>query len=242
MNIYGTLFRFASEETFSHDPIGQSGMKPRRKPAQPDPPAPGKRRVRADAQRNLDVLLEAAKEVFATSGVDAPVRDIASRAGVGVGTFYRHFPQRSELVAAVFRREVDACAVAATTLAGQHEPGEALAKWLQRYTHFIATKRGLAAALHSGDAAFDALPAYFREHLEPALQSLLTGAALAGEIRGDVDAYELLRAVGNLSVPDREIAAGHTQRMVALLIDGLRYGARDPSAAAPPRKPTQRRR
>jgi AcrR family transcriptional regulator len=216
-------------------------MKQRGKEQQPEPPAPATRRVRADAQRNLDVLLEAAKAVFAASGVDAPVREIASRAGVGVGTVYRHFPQRSHLVAAVFRREVDACAAAAATLAGQHEPGEALAKWLQRYTHFIATKRGLAAALHSGDPAFDALPTYFRQHLEPALQSLLEAAATAGEIRADVDAYELLRAVGNLSVPDREIAAGHTQRMVALLIDGLRYGARGPQAAVP-REPKPRRR
>lgn len=216
-------------------------MKPRGKQQQPEPPAPAPRRVRADAQRNLDVLLEAAKEVFAASGVDAPVREIASKAGVGVGTFYRHFPQRSDLVAAVFRREVDACAAAAAPLAAEHEPGEALAKWLQRYTHFIATKRGLAAALHSGDAVFDTLPGYFRQHLEPALQSLLASAATAGEIRADVDAYELLRAVGNLSVPDREIATGHTQRMVALLLDGLRYGAPAPSAPTP-RKPTKRRR
>jgi AcrR family transcriptional regulator len=182
-------------------------------------------RVRADAQRNLDALLEAAKAVFSASGVDAPVREIAARAGVGLATVYRHFPQRSDLVAAVFRREVDACAAAATTLAREQEPGEALVSWLKRYTHFIATKRGLAAALHSGDPAFDALPAYFREHLEPALQSLLQVAAAAGQIRSDVDAYELLRAVGSLCVPDPEGAAGHTQRMVALLIDGLRYGA-----------------
>jgi AcrR family transcriptional regulator len=182
-------------------------------------PAP---RVRADAQRSLDALLEAAKAVFATSGVDAPVREIAARAGVGLATVYRHFPQRSDLVAAVFRREVDACADAAAKLAGELDPVEALTKWLRRYTHFIATKRGLAAALHSGDAAFGALPAYFREHLEPALRALLNAAADAGQIRRDVDAYDLLRAVGNLAVPD----VAHTQRMVALLVDGLRFGAR----------------
>lgn len=214
-------------------------MKQRKKVAQPEPATAAPRRVRADARRNLDGLLEAAKAVFAVSGVDAPVREIAERASVGLGTVYRHFPQRSDLVAAVFRREVDACAEAGATLAGEHTPGEALAKWLQRYTHFIATKRGLAAALHSGDAAFDALPGYFRQHLEPVLQSLLEAAATAGEIRADVDAYELLRAVGNLSVADREVAPGHTQRMVALLIDGLRYGARVPAAVAP--KPRSKR-
>ena len=87
------------------------------------------RRVRADAQRNLDALLEAAKAVFATSGVDAPVREIAEKAGVGIGTVYRHFPQRSDLIAAVFRHEIDACAEAAPLLAAEHAPGEALAKW-----------------------------------------------------------------------------------------------------------------
>lgn len=204
-------------------------------------PASTRPRIRVDAQRNLDGLLEAAKLVFASSGVDAPVREIASRAGVGVGTVYRHFPTRSELVAAVFRREMDACAAAASTLAARHEPCEALAKWLHRYTHFIAAKRGLAAALHSGDPAFDGLPGYFQERLVPVFHSLLSRAASAGEIRGDVDAYELLRAVGNLSVPDREGMAGHTQRMVSLLIDGLRYGAgASPSATRGER--TERRR
>jgi AcrR family transcriptional regulator len=200
-------------------------MKLRKKAQQSAELAPERRRVRADAQRNLDGLLEAAKVVFATSGVDAPVREIAAQAGVGVGTVYRHFPQRSGLVAAVFRREVDACAAAAATLAEQHEPGEALARWLHRYTQFIATKRGLAAALHSLDTAFDALPAYFSQHLTPALQGLLRAANATGEIRADVDAYELLRAVGNLSVPDGEGKVGHTERMVTLLIDGLRYRA-----------------
>jgi AcrR family transcriptional regulator len=180
------------------------------------------RRVRADAQRNIGSLLEAAKAVFATSGVDAPVREIAERAGVGVGTVYRHFPHRSDLVTAVFRHEVDACAAAAPVLAAEHEPGEALALWLQRYTGFIATKRGLAAALHSGDPAFDALPAYFQQHLQPALESLLDAAAAAGAVRADVDPGDLLRAVVNLCLPAAD-DAGHTERMVALLIDGLRY-------------------
>ena len=85
-------------------------------------------RVRIDAQRNIDALLQAALEVFSTSGVDAPVREIAEKAGVGIGTFYRHFPQRADLVAAVFRHEIDACADAAPALAAEHEPGEALAK------------------------------------------------------------------------------------------------------------------
>jgi AcrR family transcriptional regulator len=197
-------------------------------------PAAPARSVRADAQRNLDALLEAAKAVFAVSGVDAPVREVAAQAGVGVATVYRHFPQRSDLIAAVFRREVDACAAAAPALAREHEPVEALAQWLRRYTGFIATKRGLATAIYSGDPAFDALPAYFRQHLEPALQALLDAAVKAGQVRGDVEPYELLRAVGNLSTATGEDGALHSQRMVDLLIDGLRFGA--PAASPAPKK------
>jgi len=184
------------------------------------------RPLRADAQRNLDALLEAAMAVFAASGVDAPVRQIAARAGVGVGTVYRHFPQRSDLVAAVFRHEVDACADAAPVLAAEHPPGEALARWLQRYVDFIAAKRGLAAALHSGNPAFEPLPAYFRERLKPAFRTLLAAAAAAGEVRADVDPGDLLNAVANLSSTAHGGGPEQARRMVALLVDGLRYRAR----------------
>ncbi len=181
-------------------------------------------RVRIDAQRNIDALLQAAIEVFSTSGVDAPVREIALKAGVGIGTFYRHFPQRSDLVAAVFRHEIDACADAAPILAAEHEPGEALAKWMQRYAAFLGTKRGLAAALHSGNPAFEPLPMYFRQRLEPALRTLLESAAAAGEVRTDFTAGDLLDAVASLCRTAYEHGPDHARRMVALLVDGLRYG------------------
>ncbi|WP_375450085.1 TetR/AcrR family transcriptional regulator [uncultured Devosia sp.] len=187
---------------------------------------PGKSRApRADAQRNLDALLKAAMAVFMSSGVDAPVREIAEKAGVGVATLYRHFPQRMDLVVAVFRNEIDACADAAPVLARAHPPGEALGLWMQRYVDFINTKRGLAAALHSGNPVFEPLPAYFSQRLRPALQTLLDAAAAAGEIRGDTDPDDLLEAVGGLSrsAPNGEL--GQARRMVALLVDGLRYGA-----------------
>jgi AcrR family transcriptional regulator len=194
-------------------------------PAGPGAPERAPRRLRADAQRNIDSLLEAAKTVFGTSGVDAPAKQIADLAGVGVGTLYRHFPQRSDLVKAVFQREVDACANAATTLAAAHEPGAALAKWLHRYTEFLATKRGLATALHSGDPAYCALPAYFMQRLGPALGSLLEAATASGEIRAGISAKDILHAVANLCVPVPGEGVAYSQRMVALLIDGLRYGA-----------------
>jgi len=191
-----------------------------------EPQSSTHRRVRADARRNVDALLQAAKAVFASSGVDAPVREIAEKAGVGIGTVYRHFPERSDLVAAVSRREIDACADAAQILAAEHEPFEALAKWVQRYAAFIVTKRGLAKVLHSGDPAFDTLPAYFDQRLRPALLTLLKAAVAAGQVRGDVDANDLLVAVASLCMSAHNDGSGLAERMVAVLVDGLRYGTK----------------
>ena len=192
-----------------------------------------KKPLRADAQRNIDSLLDAAKSVFAKQGVDAPSKAIADVAGVGVGTVYRHFPQRSDLVKAVFQREVDACAETAPVLAARHAPGDALTKWLTRFTEFVATKRGLARALHSGDPAYESLPKYFMDHLGPALTSLLEAAAEAGEIRRDVVAKELLHAVAYLCAGSEGPA--FSQRMVAILVDGLRYGADKKTSKRPAR-------
>lgn len=204
-------------------------MKSRKKPA--------KTRVepsrRADAQRNMETLLKAALAVFAKSGVDAPVRHIAERAGVGVGTVYRHFPHRSDLLVAVFRQEVDACAAAAAELAAKYPPTEALSRWMQRFVEFVATKRGLATALHAGDPAYEPLPAYYDAKLRPALQGLLNRAVAAGEIREGVTPGDLLSAAVSLCRPAYDVSPGHTQRMLALLIDGLRYGV----DAAGPRRP-----
>ncbi len=196
--------------------------------ARVDPPAEAQeqpRPKRADAQRKMASLLKAAMAVFAKSGVDAPVREIAEKAGVGLGTVYRHFPQRSDLIKAVFQSRVDACAEAADELASKHEPGDALAHWMQRYVDFIATKRGLATALHSGDPAYSALPVYFNARLLPALKSLLDRAVAAGAVRPGIDAEDLLHAVPNLCRVSHDKEPAYSRRMVALLVDGLRYGA-----------------
>lgn len=182
------------------------------------------RPLRADAQRNINELLKAAKEVFATTGVDAPVRKIAEAAGVGMGTVYRHFPERSGLVAAVFREQVDACADAAKSLATQHEPSEALAIWMLRYADFIVAKRGLAKALHSGNPAFESLPNYFMQQLRPALQMLLDNAVNAHDIRPNVEPDDLLHAVASLCAPSEN--EGRSKRMIGLLLDGLRYDSK----------------
>jgi len=183
------------------------------------------RRMRADARQNVDALLEAAKAVFAESGVDAPVRSIAERAGVGVGTLYRHFPLRSGLISAVFRREMDACVAAATEMEVAYAPGEALDRWIMRYTQFVATKRGLAAALHSGDPAYEPLAEYFSTRLTPTLERLLVAATESGEIIQEVEAVDFLGAVANLCHGGGPAAAensGYAERMVRLLLAGLR--------------------
>jgi AcrR family transcriptional regulator len=162
--------------------------------------------------------------VFASSGVDAPVREIAEKAGLGIGTVYRHFPKRSDLIVAVFRHEVDACADAAHVLATEHEPSEALARWMQRHVDFIAAKRGLAAALHSGDPAYDALQAYFQKRLSARSRPCSKPRPQAGELRAAIEPDDLLRAVASLCGLAHDGDPAHARRMVALLVDGLRYG------------------
>jgi len=185
--------------------------------------------VRADARRNVDALLRAAMAVFTELGVDAPMRTIAARAGVGVGTVYRHFPQRSDLIKAIIRRAVDAQVDAASALAEKHEPSDALALWMSRLVDFVATKRGLGPALHSGDPAYQSLPDFVLGQLTPALRRLLDAAAISGAIRDDVDASDLLNAGLRLATPASDGDPARARRMVALLIDGLRYRSSVPA-------------
>ena len=144
-----------------------------------DPPAPERppRRLRADAQRNIDALLEAAKAVFATSGVDAPAKEIADLAGVGVGTLYRHFPQRSDLVKAVFQREVDACADAAPALTAAHEPGAALASGSTGTPSSSRPNEDSPRPCTPATRRSTPCPATSLQRLGPALGSLLEAAA-----------------------------------------------------------------
>jgi AcrR family transcriptional regulator len=182
------------------------------------------RRRRADARRNVDALLEAARTVFETSGVDAPAKAITDLAGVGVGTLYRHFPQRSDLVKAVVESGIDAVAEAGPVLGAAFEPAEALTRWIDRFTEMLGMKRGLASALHSGDPAFAGLPDYFLERLGPTLSALLDAAAADGAIRGDIGAEDLLYAVAQLCQPVPGRGPEHSRRIVGVLVDGLRRG------------------
>jgi AcrR family transcriptional regulator len=178
---------------------------------------------RADARRNEKALLDAAAAVFVTSGVEAPVRDIAARAGVGVGTVYRHFPSRADLVVAVYRHQVQACAEAGPALLDSAATAHAaLAQWIDLFVDFLVTKHGLAAALRSDGAQFDALHSYFLDLLVPVCTQLLDAAATAGEIRSDVRAFELMYSVGNLCIGADRDPRYDARRMVGLLIAGLR--------------------
>jgi len=180
------------------------------------------RAKRADARRNAATLLDAAAAVFVASGVDAPVRDIAAEAGVGIGTIYRHYPTRADLIIAVYRHQVEACAEAAPTLlATSATPHAALAQWINLFVDFLVTKHGLAAVLRSDSAGFETLHAYFLDRLVPVCTQLLDAAAGAGEIRPDVGAYELMRGVGNLCVGAENDENYDARRLAQLLVIGL---------------------
>ena len=184
---------------------------------------PAAPRKRADARRNEQTLLDAAAAAFLAAGVDVPVRDIAARAGVGVGTIYRHFPTRADLIVAVYRHQVEACAEAGPALlATSDTPHAALARWIHLFVDFLVTKHGLAEALQSDAAAFETLHAYFLDRLIPVCAELLDAAAEAGEIITDMAAYDLLRGVGNLCVGAENNPRYNARRMVDLVIAGLR--------------------
>jgi AcrR family transcriptional regulator len=191
--------------------------------ADPDRPAGrASPRKRADARRNEQTLLAAAAAVFVSSGVQAPVRDIAAKAGLGMGTIYRHFPTRADLIIAVYRHQVEACAEAGPPLlASSSSPHAALTRWIDLFVDFLITKHGLAAALQSDHARFETLHAYFLDRLVPVCAQLLDAAAAAGEIRADVPAYELLRGVGNLCAGVGGDSHYDARRMAGLLIAGL---------------------
>ncbi|MDF3821749.1 TetR/AcrR family transcriptional regulator [Leptospira sp. 96542] len=177
---------------------------------------------RSDAQENFGLILEAAQSVFEELGVDAPVREVAKKAGVGIGTLYRHFPERSDLIKAIVQNGIDQCANAAIQIASDHKPEEAIALWMQELVGLLKTKRGLATALHSGNMAYKSLPDYFLDHLKPALKTLLESAEANGSIKPNIDAGELLMAATRIATPASEGDIDQARRMITLLVDGLR--------------------
>jgi len=181
------------------------------------------RKPRADGQRNRERLMATAKAVFAEVGADAGLDEIARRAGVGIGTLYRHFPTRDAIVEAVYRREVEQLADAARRLLASQPPGEALHEWMRLFVDYIATKKVMASALGSIVGGAAELYAFSGAQITGAMSSLVERAGAAGDIRPDVDPNDLLRALvgftyGNAS-PGWQASA---LRLIDILIDGLR--------------------
>ncbi|RJO72362.1 TetR/AcrR family transcriptional regulator [Nocardia panacis] len=178
---------------------------------------------RADARRNAETLLDAAAAIFVKSGVEAPVRDIAAKAGVGTATIYRHFPTRADLIIAVYRHQVDACAEAGPALlATSPTPHIALGRWVDLFVDFLVTKHGLAAALQTDNPGFETLHDYFLDRLLPVCTQLLDAATASGEIRPDLNAYQLMRGVGNLCIGADNDPRYDARHLVELLVAGLR--------------------
>jgi AcrR family transcriptional regulator len=185
--------------------------------------APAARKPRADAQRNRDSLLEAAKAAFAEAGPEASLDEIARRAGVGIGTLYRHFPTRDAIVEAVYRREVQQLADSAPRLIESLPPAEALRAWMRVFIDYIAAKKVIAPALKSSVGGGSAVYADSSVRINGAIALLVERARASGNIRPSADPADLLRALIGFayvnSAPDWEASA---RRLIDLLIDGLK--------------------
>ena len=182
----------------------------------------GLRKPRADALRNRERVLEAAKIVFSAGGAEASLEAVARQAGVGIGTLYRHFPTREDLFEAVYRREVEQLSELAEQLKSVPSPVEALRRWLRSTVQFVATKKGMMAALAIVFSANSELTAYSHAHLTSAIGALLARAVEAGEIRSDVSADDLLRAlVGMCYMHDQAGWQASVIRLLDVFVDGL---------------------
>jgi AcrR family transcriptional regulator len=182
------------------------------------------RRIRADSVRNRERLLVAAAAIFGAGGQNASLEAVARRAGVGIGTLYRHFPTREALFEAVYRHEVDHLAEYADRLAGEADSLEALRQWLYANIQLVVTKKGMSAALALAANGSSELHTYSFTTLTKAIAGLLDRAIAEGRIRPDIKAEELLRTlVGLCSVCDRPGWQAAVLHMVDIFLDGLRH-------------------
>jgi len=192
------------------------------KPASAEPA----RKPRADARRNRERLLEAAKAAFAEAGADVSLDEIARRAGVGIGTLYRHFPTRGAIVEAVYRREVQQLADAATRLLAALPPGAALHEWMRLFVDYIAAKKVIASALGSIAGGVSELYASSGARITGAISLLVERARASGDIRADVDPTDLLRALVGFAYGNAGSGwEASAKRLIDVLMDGLRARA-----------------
>lgn len=181
------------------------------------------RKPRADSARNRQLLIDAAKAGFSEFGLNVSLEEIARRAGVGIGTLYRHFPTREAVVEAVYRREVEQLAEAVPQLLETSPAGEALHKWMHLFVDYIATKRLIAPSLAAAAVRGSSLHATSVELITRALTTLVKRAVASGDVRKDIDPSDLLRALVGVSYgnPDAGWQAS-ARRLVDILMDGLR--------------------
>jgi AcrR family transcriptional regulator len=204
------------------------------------------RKPRADAVRNRERVLEAAKAVFSAGGAVASLEAVARRAGVGIGTLYRHFPTREALYEAVYRREVEQLGELAEQLKHEAKPVDGLRHWLSSNVEFVATKKGMAAALALAAHGSPELHSYTFDRLTKAVGALLDRAVAAGEIRADVSPEDLLRAlVGMCYLHDQPGWQSTVLRLMNVFVDGLRVQPKAlpkamPSRCAGAKKSTRR--
>ena len=204
------------------------------------------RKPRADAVRNRERVLEAAKIVFNAGGPEASLEAVAKRAGVGIGTLYRHFPAREDLFEAVYRREVEQLSELAEQLKNAKDPVDALRRWLRSNVEFVATKKGMSAALALTFQSSSELAAFSMDRLTKAIGSLLDRAVAAGQMRADISPEDLLRAlVGMCYMHDQPGWQSSVLRMLDVFVDGLRVqpaGKAKARAVAKPAKPAPKRK
>jgi AcrR family transcriptional regulator len=213
--IYGGFLRFASNFVRSR-PIDVKRKATART-----------RKPRADSARNRQLLMDAAKAGFSEVGLNVSLEEIARRAGVGIGTLYRHFPSREAVVEAVYRREVEHLAEAVPQLLETSPAGEALHKWMHLFVDYIATKRLIAPSLGAASGRSSTLYATSAELITRAISTLVKRAVASGDVRKDIDPPDLLRALVGVSYgnPDAGWEAS-ARRLIDILMDGLRRKGR----------------
>jgi AcrR family transcriptional regulator len=180
-------------------------------------------RLRADAERNRQHLLEAAKVAFSERGPDTSLEEIARQAGVGIGTLYRHFPNRDALLADVYRHALKQLADAAPALAAKEPPLEALRSWMRLFVDYIATKKVIAPALQRMAGGTSELYAGTMDQINKAMDLLISRAVASGDIRMDIEPLDILRAV--ISVADERPGWQKTaKQLIDIMLQGLKRG------------------
>ena len=189
----------------------------------------GERPKRADARRNRELLIEAARTVFSTQGAGAPMEAIAKQAGVGVGTLYRHFPNRLDLVEAVYESDVQELAATARRVVAELEPGAAVDAFFDAFVRYAQTKQALLGELQQSFEKHPELRSRCRDLIESSFDMVIERAKQAGAIRSDVSGSDVMQLTAPVCT-NSSISAEQSQRLIGMILDGLRAGATQPGA------------